>query len=69
MWESADKQMRAGEGRTGQRRVGVERWREKAEEEEGGVEEKGVKLGCSLFFFSPDFSNLLNHSSSFPREK
>lgn len=59
--------MRAGEGWTVQRGVGVGRWREKVEEE-GGVEGKGVKLGYSLFF-SPKFSNLLNHSSPFPREK
>lgn len=43
----------------------MERWREKVEEVEGGVEGKGVKLGCSLF--TPKFSNLLNHS--FPRKK
>lgn len=61
----ADKQMRADEGWTVQRRVLMERWREKVEEVEGGVEGKGVKLGCSLF--TPKFSNLLNHS--FPRKK
>ena len=43
----------------------MERWREKVEEVEGGIEGKGVKLGCS--HFTPKFSNLLNHS--FPRKK
>lgn len=60
------RRMRPGEGWTVQTRVGVGRWREKVQEE-GGVEREGVKLGYALP--PPKFSNLLTHSSPFPREK